>query len=261
MIVSNDLISHSEPVRWPYQTHAGERVYAIGDIHGQFRQLEILFQAIIQDLKREPPPQYRIICLGDLVDRGERSRDVIQLLIDLSQDFPLTILRGNHEDMLLRAIDEPSYLLEWRKYGGLETMASYRVNAAPLMQGKNVDIVHQSFKEKFEANHRRFIEHMPFYHISADYFFCHAGIKPGQPLSQQDPIDLLWIRDEFLESQLAHGKMIVHGHTSVESVDIRPNRINVDTGAYLTGRLSCVVLQDQKLGIIDSKSLDFTCIL
>lgn len=249
-----------EPSHWHYQTHAGERVYVIGDIHGQFQHLDVLFHAISQDLKREPPAQYRIICLGDLVDRGERSRDVIQLLIDLSRDFPLTVLRGNHEDMLLRALDEPTYLLEWRKYGGLETMVSYRVNVTPLLQGKELDAVYRSFIERFDPTHRSFLENLPLCDVSADYYFCHAGIRPGQPLSQQEPSDLLWIRDEFLGSQLSHGKMIVHGHTPVESIDIRPNRINVDTGAYLTGRLSCLVLQGQTLGVIDSKTVEFNCI-
>lgn len=139
---------------------------------------------------------------------------------------------------------EPSVGQHWRRLGGLETLHSYGVSVSGLMVGKNYDEAAERLREAMPAEHARFLQSLKTSHSHGKYFLCHAGVRPGVPLDRQSDEDLLWIRDEFLSSTMDFGKIVVHGHTPIEAPDVRPNRINIDTGAFATGRLTCVALDE-----------------
>ncbi len=223
----------------------GLRVYAVGDIHGRDDLLDILARGVEADLAIAPPRVVTIF-LGDYIDRGLGSAQVLERL--RRGDFPteLIALRGNHEQALLDAFNDPKAFAFWRKFGGLETLASYGVDIAELRLGRGVESVREAMREKIPASHVAFLESLPLSHEIGDFFFCHAGVKPGRPLARQVGADLMWIRDEFLRSGKFHGKVIVHGHTPIEEPQFLPNRINLDTGAYQTGRLTCLVLEGRE---------------
>ncbi len=244
----------------PPETENGCRLYVIGDIHGQIRALKSVLSRIETDLVERPTEDFKIIFLGDLIDRGEDSRAVLDLAIRLASSEHTIILRGNHEEMALGALDNPDDLISWRKYGGLETIASFGLDTYDLMRGRKLASLHHDFREQFGPDRRQFLESRPYSFASGSYFFCHAGIRPGLPLSEQAPADLIWIRDDFLLSELRHEKFIIHGHTPVEQIEVKSNRINIDTGAYMTGRLTCLVLQGSSAHVLDSLSGPITSI-
>src|SRR5207249_522296 len=134
----------------------------------------------------------------------------------------------------------------WRTLGGLETMHSYGVSVRSAMAGYDFAGVQQAFEAHLPASHRRFLENLKTSTTIGDYFFCHAGIRPGVPLNDQQREDLLTIRSPFLSSQVEHGKLVVHGHTPSVAPEIRPNRIGIDTAAYATSRLTCLVLEQNQ---------------
>ena len=183
------------------------------------------------------------VFLGDYVDRGPASREVFDLLIERESTHRSVFLKGNHEMLLARFPTEPSILDDWQRLGGLETLMSYgitpSINADASMQTK----LAVAFDQALPESHRRFLADLQTSFTCGDYFFVHAGVRPGVPLTKQREEDLLWIRQEFLLCEDDFGKIIVHGHTPVLQPDIRQNRINIDTGAYATGRLTCLVLE------------------
>lgn len=225
------------------QTPDGIRIYAIGDVHGRADLLDRMFNQIDADLAKDPPSQAIQVFLGDYVDRGPASREVLNLLIERENTHRTVFLKGNHESLLTRFSTDPSVLDTWQRVGGLETLMSYgitpSINADPLVQTR----LAAAFAQAFPENHRTFLGNLKTSFTCGDYFFVHAGVRPGVPLTEQRDEDLLWIRQEFLLSEDHFGKIIVHGHTPVLQPDIRPNRINIDTGAYATGRLTCLVLE------------------
>ena len=237
---------------WRYSTDNGERLYVIGDIHGEFNALRKILAGISSDLQRRPTNQYRIIFLGDFVDRGDNSSAVIDLLISLSDLDHIIILRGNHEAMLLSILDQADGISEWRNYGGLETLNSFGVAIQDVMKGRGIQIAHSDFVQKFGQARRSFIEALPYSYQSGDYYFCHAGVRPGKILAEQTPQDLMWIREPFLSHNDPFEKLIIHGHTPIEQIEIKRNRINIDTGAYLTQRLTCLVLEKSRVSSFDS---------
>lgn len=221
----------------------GVRIYAIGDIHGCADLLKQLFTVIDADLARSRPPHPIQVFLGDYIDRGPESRRAIDLLIERSKNHPTVFLKGNHEAYLAEALDDPTRLQDWRKYGGLQTLVSYGLmpplNPDPAEQ---VELMRQ-LKTALPEDHKRFLQRLRLSFTCGDFFFVHAGVRPGIRLARQREADLLWIRDAFLESEENFGKYIVHGHTPVREPDIRPNRINIDTGAYATGNLTLLTIQ------------------
>jgi serine/threonine protein phosphatase 1 len=223
---------------------AGLRVYAIGDIHGRLDLLLKLHQRIVED-PRDPALVGRVIYLGDYIDRGPSSREVLDtLMAGGPAGMAATYLQGNHEGMLLRFLEDASAGPEWIAYGGLATLLSYGVR--PRTEGspeENMAAIQRGLAERLPSKHQEFLETLPRQSVIGDYFFAHAGVRPGIPLDQQKPSDLIWIRDEFLESEQFHGKVIVHGHSYKTEPEVRPNRIGIDTGAYATGRLTCLVLE------------------
>jgi serine/threonine protein phosphatase 1 len=222
----------------------GVRVYAIGDIHGRSDLLDHMHQMIGEDLSSSRPPECHIIYLGDYVDRGHDSCGVIKRLAGPAP-FALkrTLIMGNHEQMLLRFLEDGSTAAMWRQLGGMETLLSYRidVNAAlarPGFQGLSAELA-----RRMPPQHLEFLRSLTMSKSIGDYFFCHAGVRPGVALDEQGERDLLWIRNEFLQSRASFGKIVVHGHSPVEQPEFKANRINIDTAAYLTGRLTCLVLE------------------
>lgn len=225
----------------------GVRVYAIGDIHGRADLLQSLLTVIDVDLDRSAPERAIHVFLGDYIDRGPQSRAVLDILIRRSQSHETVCLKGNHEVFLLDVLKDPAKLQDWRHFGGLLTLKSYgvspTVNPTAEEQIKLID----GLKRALPPEHLAFLERLPNSFTCGDFFFVHAGVRPGVSLDKQNERDLLWIRDEFLNSDEHFSKYIVHGHTPVSAPDVRPNRINIDTGAYATGNLTLLTIQGDSL--------------
>jgi serine/threonine protein phosphatase 1 len=232
--------------RPPSAAPAGSRLYAVGDIHGRADLLEALLEQITADAERHPEAAKRLIYLGDYVDRGPASSAVIDLVL---QDGPpgieVVALMGNHEEMMLRFLEDIAVGRIWMMNGGDATLRSYGVEAPSMFAGTALlRHAQQHFAERLPARHRSFLEGLQISHTEGDYLFVHAGVRPGVPLDRQLTEDLLWIRDEFLESDRDFGKVVVHGHSITLDPEFRANRIGIDTGAYRSGQLTCLVLED-----------------
>lgn len=225
------------------QVSSEARIYAIGDIHGRLDLLNRVIVAIERDVK-EHGPAALTATLGDYVDRGPASRGVLDRLCVNPFPTPYVALKGNHELMLEAFLADPALGPQWRDFGGLETLHSYGIPAGRFMLSRNYDAAAQALQEALPASHIDFLQSLKSSHSHGKYFLCHAGVRPGVPLERQDEHDLLWIRNEFLASDVDFGKIVVHGHTPVEEPEVKPNRINIDTGAFATGRLTCVVLDE-----------------
>ena len=224
----------------------GLLVYAIGDIHGRRDLLEKMIAQISDDAKRHAdlasPPM--VVFLGDYIDRGADSKGVIELLTnELPSEWTCRYLKGNHEDAALQFMAEPQFGEIWRDFGGIETLRSYGV--VPRREGPKIDWIGaaRDFEQALPNAHRRFLGGLSRMEVVGDYVFVHAGLRPGLPLEMQSEQDLLWIRNEFLINTRASDKTVVHGHTPGENIQFGPGRIGIDTGAYLTGRLSAVGLR------------------
>jgi serine/threonine protein phosphatase 1 len=223
----------------------GHRIYAIGDIHGRADLLDTMARTIEADLASDPVTSASAVFLGDYVDRGPHSARVLERLAQGDLPIPFVALRGNHEQMFLNFLEDPEYLSTWRQFGGLEALHSFGVDLRDAREGRDYQRAHAELTEAMSPEVRTFLEQTATSYQAGDYFFCHAGVRPNVPLASQLDKDLLWIRDDFLRSTAYHGKVVVHGHTPVGEPDQRPNRINIDTGAYVSGRLTCLVLEGQ----------------
>ena len=224
----------------------GVRIYAIGDIHGCADRLDQLHALIDEDLESAPPAAVHVIYLGDYINRGPDSKGVLDRLTQPAPEGIVRIfLRGNHEEMLLAFLDDPSRGETWCTCGGYETLMSYRIDPRAVLARGGFAALAEELVARLAPAHKGFLTGLQSSYSTGDYFFCHAGVRPGVPLDQQDPRDLLRIRHEFLESDVEHGKLIVHGHTPVDAAEIRDNRICIDTGAYATGRLTTLVLEGE----------------
>jgi serine/threonine protein phosphatase 1 len=225
----------------------GERVYAVGDIHGRADLLVALLGRIDADLSARPIGDCVQVFLGDYIDRGPNSRQVLDLLIDRQRHHKVLCLKGNHEVYAVRALSEPGVLSEWLKMGGIATLLSYGVRPpAPDDDRQAQRETSAAFRRALPDSHHHFLLRLAPSFSYGDYFFAHAGVRPEVPLQQQYERDLLWIRDDFLLYEEDFGKIVVHGHTPAPEPDVRPNRINIDTGAYATGRLTCLVLDNDQ---------------
>jgi serine/threonine protein phosphatase 1 len=232
----------------------GVRIYAIGDIHGRADLLDEVLERIDSDRMINPTSLSIEVYLGDYIDRGPASREVLDRLVARKRTFRGVFLKGNHETYLTNFATNPPILVDWQRLGGLETLMSYGV--APLL---NADPAAQerlaaAFDQALPESHREFLADLKSSFTCGDYFFVHAGVRPGIPLAKQREEDLLWIRQDFLMSEDDFGKIVVHGHTPVLQPQIRPNRINIDTGAYATGRLTCLRLEDDRIDFISAGS-------
>jgi serine/threonine protein phosphatase 1 len=225
------------------RTADGVRLYAVGDVHGRADLLEAMLARIDEHRAVRPAIQVVEVFLGDYVDRGQQSRQVIDLLVARAARRPAIHLRGNHESCLLEFLENPPSLAEWRQCGGLTTLVSYGLTPSMKPDHDETARLAAGLAQALPDRHRDFLAGLQLSYQCGDYFFVHAGVRPGIPLADQREEDMLWIRDEFLVHEESFGKMIVHGHTPVIEPDIRANRINIDTGAYATGRLTCLVLE------------------
>lgn len=224
---------------------AGLRVYAIGDIHGRVDLLDALHAAIVDDAAQHNALQQIIVYLGDYVDRGMESKATLErLLAGPPQGFRAIHLKGNHEQAVLDFLKDAEFGMVWRNFGGLETLHSYGIaDAASLGTVADFRGAQKTFAAALPDAHLRFLQELRLSVSFGDYFFVHAGIHPDVRLERQREQDLLWIREPFLSSTADFGKIVVHGHTPEPEPVIRSNRIGVDTGAYMTGVLTALVLK------------------
>jgi serine/threonine protein phosphatase 1 len=236
--------SAPQPPRVSAHVPGGSRIYAIGDVHGRIDLLGRLRTMIVDDAKGHPIARKVVVYLGDYVDRGPDSRGVVEMLAaEPLPGFESIFIMGNHEDSLLRFLADPLSEAAWMTYGGDATLYSYGVRPPDARKASDLDAARDVFAAAVPREHLAFFKGLKLLHIEGDYAFVHAGLRPGIPIDLQDPEDLMWIRDEFLSSNANFGKIAVHGHSISDSPEIRPNRIGIDTGAFATGTLTCLVLE------------------
>jgi Calcineurin-like phosphoesterase len=230
----------------------GLRIYAIGDIHGRLDLLEWLLSDIAADIQQRPVDKTLHLFIGDYVDRGPRSRETIDRLIEHGRSAESIFLKGNHEQVAMRSLTDPSLFEQWMRLGGLETLMSYGISPGPA-PARSIAELQAAFHAALSPPQLSFFRTLRTSFECGDFFFAHAGVKPWIELSRQTENDLLWIREEFLNSTEDFGKIIVHGHTPGESVQVRSNRIDIDTGAFASGCLTCLVIEAQSLSLIDTR--------
>jgi Calcineurin-like phosphoesterase len=224
-----------------------KRIYAVGDVHGRADLLAALLARIDGDLNARPIAQPLQVFLGDYIDRGPDSRLVLELLITRQRQHEMVFLKGNHEAFAFEVLNDSSVFSKWMQIGGIATLVSYGVKPSGRADSQSQHAAAIAFGRAMPDSHRRFIEDLALSFTCGDFFFTHAGVRPGIPLQKQSEEDLLWIRDDFLLHEEDFGKVVVHGHTPAMEPDIRQNRINIDTGAYATGRLTCLVLEADQM--------------
>lgn len=229
----------------------GTRVYAIGDIHGRPDLLAQVLDKIDAHSTAYPIHVPIEVFLGDYVDRGPQSRAVVDMIMRRVAENPNVIaLMGNHEDVFVRAVKDIGTFSDWMQYGGRETLLSYGI-AVPIRAGpRDFERAMLLVNETIPRDHVEFLENLPLIYNSGDYTFVHAGLRPGVPLNKQRRQDMLWIRHEFLSYKDFFPVKVVHGHTLVRRPEILENRIGIDTGAFITGQLTCLVLEGFRVGFL-----------
>lgn len=234
----------------------GMRIHAIGDVHGRLDLLERMHARIAAELAQDPPREWRIIHLGDYVDRGPDSAGVIEFVAARTRENPRVLaLAGNHETKFLAFLASIEQWQQFADFGGRETALSYGVDIdfstlAGLREG------HEKLKRAVPESHMGFLNGLGYSAAFGDFFFCHAGIRPGVPLDEQSTHDLTWIRGEFLNHPGLHPKVIVHGHTPHEEPEVLANRVNVDTRAYASGVLTALVIDGGQKRILQVSDRD-----
>lgn len=251
----NSLTARRGEVQRP-QIPAGQRVYAVGDIHGRLDLLLPLLAHIRDDTRSRHPAETHVVLLGDLVDRGPYSAETLEYVVSSLPDFAtFHCLMGNHEEAMSRALDPAAGRgeNEWLKFGGYETLASYGVPIAML--GEELPSA-ELLREYIPDRHRLFIDQLPDSIRFGDYLFVHAGIRPGVAVQAQDPNDLRWIRHEFLDYRGDLGVFVIHGHSITTEPAVMSNRVGIDTGAYRTGTLTALGLEGDHRWFIKSSVID-----
>ncbi len=226
-----------------FSLDAGVRIYAVGDVHGRAGLLRKMLRAIAQDARNHPNHKIIEVFLGDYIDRGLESREVINLLLSPPpQGHQRICLLGNHEETLLRFLDNPNILRDWRNYGGFATLDSYGVGIPASMSPEKLNILRDAFQRNLPAAHLAFIKSLPLTYVNGDYLFVHAGVPPHLPLHEQKPEHLLWIRDKFLYHSDFFDHYVVHGHSPMKAPDIQHNRANIDISVAEKNSLCCMVI-------------------
>jgi len=234
---------------------SGQRIYAIGDIHGRLDLLDDLLGRIDADDARRPATQTMLLFLGDLIDRGPQSAQVVERLMDLKRARPDTrLLLGNHEEVFLAVLaNDVDALKFFCRIGGRETILSYGFTEEEYQNLDYPELLEQLLP-LVPAAHRAFLEGFEDMIILGDYAFVHAGVRPLEALDRQKASDLRWIRREFLDHRGGFEKVIVHGHTISEEVEIFPHRIGLDTGAYASGLLSAMGFEGGERWLVQVRS-------
>jgi serine/threonine protein phosphatase 1 len=225
----------------------GVRIYAISDIHGCAHLLEQMLRVIDADVAHSRPRHAIEVYLGDYVDRGPDSRATLDLLIRRSRRGNTVFLKGNHEAFLDVVFRDPTRMTNWFQVGGMQTLISYGLSPSLHPDDEEQRELVREFAAALPPQHLDFLQRLRLTFTCGDFFFVHAGVRPGIALSEQQEDDLLWIREKFLRSQKNFGKYVVHGHTPVRSAEVLSNRANIDTGAYATGNLTLLSIQGSRL--------------
>lgn len=239
----------------PARVPPGVCVYAVGDIHGRVDLLGEMHRLIVDDASHLTPGSDKLVVyVGDYVDRGLESRQVLDLLTDEPlRDFHAVHLLGNHDAWLLSFLIDPKIGPTWLRYGGDATMHSYGVRIASHTDDpRYYQQLQTELRDRVPRRHVDFLHNLELSFESGDYLFVHAGVHPHVPLDQQSPDDLLWIREPFLSTRRDLGRVVVHGHTVEAEPTVRSNRIGIDTGACWTGCLTCLVLEEGTLRFLNT---------
>lgn len=236
---------------------AGQRVYAVGDIHGRLDLFEALIDAIEADDLASEPAETTVVLLGDLVDRGPDSAGVISRARDWQRQRKVRILAGNHEEMFLKSFDDRETLRHFLRFGGKETILSYGIDRAAY-NAAQIEEVQAMIVEAVPQEDRAFIAGFEDMIAIGDYLFVHAGVLPDTPFEEQDRKHLRWIREPFLSHSRPFGAVVVHGHTICDEPEDCGNRIGIDTGAYDSGRLTALVLEGENRRYIEATEIDGT---
>jgi serine/threonine protein phosphatase 1 len=229
----------------------GMRIYAVGDVHGRFDLMSEMHRCIMAEILADRPEDWRIIYLGDYVDRGPASRQVLEFLRRSRETDPRVIaLAGNHDLGFAAFLEQPRAEGLFPNNGGEATARSYGVELSftpreALLRG------HAALLEAMPREHIAFLHRLKLSVSFGDLFFSHAGIRPGIPLEEQSGEDLVWIRERFRHYEGLHPKLIIHGHTPQRAPEIMPNRVNLDTGAYFTGRLTAMMFEGKRKRLLE----------
>ena len=222
----------------------GQRVYAVGDVHGRSDLFIALIEAIELDNREQGAASTTVVLLGDLVDRGPDSVNVLALAREWKKFRNVRILAGNHEEMFLRSFTDVDMLRHFLRHGGRETLLSYGMDKREYSRA-SIEEVQALMTEIVPQADLDFIADFENLITIGDYVFVHAGVEPGVPLEDQQVAKLRWIREPFLSHTEPHDGVVVHGHTITDQPVDQGNRIGIDTGAYNTGRLTAVVLESE----------------
>jgi serine/threonine protein phosphatase 1 len=236
--------------RPPSRLPEGVRIYAIGDVHGRADLLEQVFTRIDNHAAAHPIDRPIVVLVGDYIDRGPDSRGVLDQLLKRAKTNEMVLLKGNHETLVLEFLRNPSALQSWSQLGGLETLMSYGLSPSLNADAQTQNELAIALQATLPKSHLVLLGGLQSSFNCGGFFFAHAGVRPGVPLAEQRETDLLWIRDEFLLYEGKFDKIVVHGHTPVREVDMRPNRINIDTGAYATGKLTCIIIERNEVEVL-----------
>ena len=221
----------------------GVRLYAIGDVHGRADLLDQLLERIERDDAARPGAPRRIIFLGDLVDRGPHSREVVETVRQLCAGGEALLIKGNHEEVFVQACwGDAKAVRALLGIGGRETLRSYGLSAFEI-ENEDLETLAQRIAGCVPRDHLALLQAGRDHVVEGDYLFVHAGVRPGLRLEDQDPHDLRWIRSQFLRSTSDHGYMVVHGHTPTSEPEVRNNRIGIDTGAFRSGVLTALGIE------------------
>lgn len=240
------LVDMKQDAKFKPTTPPSTRIYAIGDVHGRLDLLDALLEQIAQDANGiDAPERLVLVLLGDLIDRGPHSRGVVQRTYELIHGeclggFEVHALKGNHEQAMLQFLTGLSDGAQWLANGGAQSLASYGIE--PKQPPRPL---RRALLEALPQNHRRLLRDLALKHTEGGYAFVHAGVRPKVAWADQREEDLLWIRREFTDSQADFGYFVVHGHSARDAPEVRANRANIDTRAWSSGVLTCMVLQDQ----------------
>ena len=236
-------------MRPPGRLPSDTRIYAIGDIHGRADLLADTISRIDGDIRRRPVGHAVEVYLGDYIDRGPDSKSVLdQLAVRMVRERAVC-LRGNHESLFEAFLNDPTAADHWMQIGAVQTLASYGISARDIST-KTATELQRLLLAALPRTHALFLQCLRNSFCCGDFLFVHAGIRPNVPLEQQNLHDLIWIRNDFLQSEQQHGKIIVHGHTPVPHPDIRHNRINIDTGAWRSGVLTCIAIDNSSILVL-----------
>jgi serine/threonine protein phosphatase 1 len=235
-----------------------ERIYAIGDVHGRLDLFAKLIARIARDQEGRSPGAAKIILLGDIIDRGADGAEMVKGCMKLTAASDrFMVLKGNHEEMMVQALaGDLKIYRAWLEFGGRQTLLGWGVDLAAVTPGATKADLRRA-ANAVGSEVLTWLDRLPLYYQHDGFMFVHAGIRPGIPLRQQDPGDLLWITDDFLESDVDHGSTVVHGHSIVDSgPDLRPNRIGIDTGAFRTDRLTAIRIERGNVWFADTGGAD-----